>query len=265
MEYNRSKTKKNHPDISSEMQKIDFRIPDSWINLTNKELKFIYKALDVASDQTSLKVMLLLHINKIKIFGKSDNMYSILWKNKVRYIECLELQLAVTKLKWIDTPPTIPIAPMKIAGIKIKDKQLRKLKFGEWLSVDNLFIGFMATENKDLLKQIILIITKKNKVKQFAAEDAYAIFFWILGIKSALCSQFPTLFPKIKTEGSMKTPEILAKEARESTNGMLRALTKADVTKESAVMDVLMYRAFEELEALAKESEELKRQSSKNK
>lgn len=236
------------------------RLPKSWADLTDKELRFIYSALDVAQDQMTLKVMFFFHVNNMVLYGESEGLYTVLWGRHIRYIPCDEMRLAILSLRWMDTPPSSPVVPRKISGKKTPDPRLRELPFGEWLAVDNLFSGFLATQRDDLLMQAAAIILKKKKLRKFSKADSYAVFFWIFAVKTSLSREFPTLFPEAETDEAMKSPAMIMKAAKESTNGMLRALTRADITKEDAVMKVPMYRAFAELEALSKEAEELKRQ-----
>ena len=52
-------------------------------------------------------------------------------------------------------------------------------------------------------------------------------------------------------------------QLRESTNAMIRALTGGDITKEAAIMKMDTWRALTELDAKAREVEELRKATKK--
>ena len=86
-------------------------------------------------------------------------------------------------------------------------------------------------------------------------------------LKQYFAVQFPNFYrPASNSDdgnllGSGK-PDIYS-QLRDSTNAMIRALTGGDITKEAAIMKMDTWRALTELDAKAREAEELRKAAKK--
>ena len=92
------------------------------------------------------------------------------------------------------------------------------------------------------------------------------IFYWIASLKQYFAREFPNFYmPATNTEekllGSGQTDTY--RQLRESTNAMIRALTGGDITKEERILKMDTWRALTELDAKAREAEELRKQYKK--
>lgn len=102
-------------------------------------------------------------------------------------------------------------------------------------------------------------------IKTNAAEKL-STFYWFASLKELFSRTFPSF---LRPTGSMTSENLLEQGAplgrrlQEAMNAQIRALTKGDITKEREVLSMDTWRALAELDAQAKEYEELKKQYGK--
>ena len=92
------------------------------------------------------------------------------------------------------------------------------------------------------------------------------IFYWMASLKQYFAGLFPNFYkPAANTDGNLlgsAQPDIY-RQLRDSTNAMIRALTGGDITKEAAIMKMDTWRALTELDAKARDAEELRKATKK--
>ena len=93
------------------------------------------------------------------------------------------------------------------------------------------------------------------------------IFYWMASLKQYFAGLFTNFYKPASTNSGGNLlgsgqPDIY-RQLRESTNAMIRALTSGDITKEAAIMKMDTWRALTELDAKAREAEELRKATQK--
>ena len=86
-----------------------------------------------------------------------------------------------------------------------------------------------------------------------------SIFYWFASLKNLLSRTFPHFLQAATADSSanmLGTPDI-GRRLQESMNAQIRALTKGDITKENEILSFDTWRALTELDAQAREYEEL--------
>ena len=131
--------------------------------------------------------------------------------------------------------------------------------------MENLFQGYLNTQSSELLLQMAQVLYASDDVKLSKAH-LVGIFYWIASLKQYFAREFPNFYkPATNTEenllGSGQTD--IYRQLRESTNAMIRALTGGDITKEECILKMDTWRALTELDAKAREAEELRKQYKK--
>lgn len=87
--------------------------------------------------------------------------------------------------------------------------------------------------------------------------ELLSIFYWWAGLKAMLSRRFPNFLQSSPVEGDV--PQVDEMTLRRSMDSQIRALTKGDITKENTILSLPAVRALTELDALAREYEELNR------
>ena len=95
---------------------------------------------------------------------------------------------------------------------------------------------------------------------RLSKEEATSIFYWFTSLKRYFASLF-THFFGIANDG--EAGMMSYKQLRDNMNTQIRALTGGDITKEREVLQMDCWRALTELDAKAKDYEELQKATKK--
>lgn len=169
---------------------------------------------------------------------------------------------ALDALQWIRTIPTAPVRLDEIAGhaSPYPADLSERFSFDSWLGCENLWQGYLATNNDELLRQMAEILYAAPGVKPSPAE-LLAVYYWWASVKEQMAALFPDFFkPASPTPGP---PTLDVQQIRRNMDAQIRALTKGDVTREQTVLALSAYRALTELDAQAREYDELNRRFKK--
>ena len=270
------------------MKKFNIILPESWDELTDKQLLMVYRLF--ASDLSAAEVKKLciikwnglqvlaslpkkrFLIKRDKVFDKPDE------KKKAGFISSMarklrpkakeqvvlrlrQIQQATSVLDFLDSFAPIPVRIARIGKYRALPADFEKVPFEEFLYVENLFQGYLNTQSDELLLQMAQVLYASDHVKPSKAH-LVGIFYWIASLKQYFASQFPNFYkPATSTEANLLgngLPDIYH-QLRESTNAMIRALTGGDITKEERILKMDTWRALTELDAKAKEAENLRK------
>lgn len=279
-----------YPDAS-----VNIPMPKSWSELSDSQMMFCYGLKAAGKTNMEVQTHCLLKWGRIKVHRscpeeegfhvsipfrrRKDGPLQTLGRMKPRLHLILtpdETYDMAMNLSWINDLPERPVRPGKVRHRNVLNPMLDGLTFETYLVIDNHLQGWLHTENPEHLHKIseILFPMKLSwrllrifrlRRKGLDALDI-ASLQWVASLKLALSRLYPNIL-KRKDEDERKGPSFGAGALgllSESVNAQLRALTKGDITKEKEVRLMPYRRALTELDALARESDEL-RQKLKNK
>lgn len=168
---------------------------------------------------------------------------------------------AATVLDYLDSFAPIPVRIAQIGKHHALPADFEKVPFEKYLYIENLFQGYLNTQSDELLLQMAQVLYASDHVKPSKAH-LVGIFYWIASLKQYFASQFPNFYkPANNTDNNLignGQPDIY-RQLRDSTNAMIRALTGGDITKEERILKMDTWRALTELDAKAREAEELRK------
>ena len=259
------------------MQKIsiNFIMPQDWQELSDKQLRYVYELIAKEHTTDEIKTICLLRWSGTKVIGRQDNGTYLLKKerarseeersNKISHLlpltsclfEATPLTLAelLPHLAWLGTLPTIPVRISKINRQQALPADFEGVPFETYIICDNLYQGYLATQDDKLLDQ--LGATLYGKVMRFKPCERINIFYWFAALKETLSNKYSDFFQPLATttDGNLlgsSTPSV-----EDAMNAQIRALTKGDITKEAEVLALDTHRALTELNAQAREYKEL--------
>ncbi len=249
---------------------IDIIVPTSWSELSQKQLRFLYKTIanvqklteqigyESAEDyaiQTRYIIAMycLSHWGKVKVICQHGKGYLMRYGKQEFTMSSEELAIALSAFDWINEPNPNPVNLAKIGKHTAISADLTSLSFENYIACDNLWQGYQATNNPDLLRQIAAILYNSDKIKPKEYE-LLSIFYWWSSAKNLFSSLFPH-FLKPAVTSDFSTPDY--NTMRRSVDAQIRALTKGDITKEKEILNMNCWRALTELDALADEYEQL--------
>ena len=132
---------------------------------------------------------------------------------------------------------------------------LQDVSFEDYLCLDNLYQGYLQTERKALLWDMAKILYRYKYIRLNAAEEI-SIFYWFTSVKKMFANMFRHFY-KVVDGSEAVAPS--GQQLQDAMNTQIRALTGGDITKEREVLAMDCWRALVELEAKAKDYDELKK------
>lgn len=246
---------------------IDLRMPTSWEELTQTQLRYVYMLMTRFADAemawVKVATQLLLRYGNIRIVTPYGEGWLIRRSGKEFYLETESLTAAAMKMRWLQELPQTPVRLDSIGGCKaVAPDIISELPFLDWIACDNLYQGYIFTLDDQLLAEMANILYGRNEIKPSQAE-LISVCYWWAAVKQMVAGMFPHFMHPSPAGREAEAPD--ADELRRSADAQIRALTKGDITKEEQVLEMPAIRALTELDALAREYEELnKKYPSKN-
>lgn len=236
---------------------IDFIVPQGWHELSDKQLRFVYDLLAKEYSTDEIKTLCLLRWSATKVIGRQESGAYLLKKGKILFeVTPLTLAELLPHLDWLGSLPTVPVRLSKINRQHALPADFSEVPFETFIICDNLYQGYLTTQNDELLDQ--LGATLYGKEIAFKAAERINIFYWFAALKDTFSRKYSDFFQPTAdaaTVGNLlgsPTPSV-----EDAMNAQIRALTKGDVTKEAEVLALDTHRALTELNAQAREYKEL--------
>ena len=153
-----------------------------------------------------------------------------------------------------------PLNPVRLSRIGIYRPvraDFQNVSFGNFLALDNLYQGFLQTQNPELLRDMAALMYQAPKIHLSKVEEI-SIFYWYTSLKRYFANMFTHFFHMEQV--SANNPTALSfQQLQQNMNTQIRALTGGDITKEKEVLEMDCWRALTELEAKAIDYEELQK------
>lgn len=240
---------------------LNITIPRGWHELSEQELRMIYKFLAVYEPDVA-PIAIFCNLANAKIIREVDGKHLIAFRinNKLSIntlISAEQMVEYISHLDWLAEPGNTPVRLPRIGGNKAVDAYLHGVPFGEYLRIESLYQAYLQSQNSTVLVRLANILYKgKHRIKHLDDADSINIFNWVAQIKSHFASEFPHFFRP--AEGGGDEPKMV-----EIMNAQIRALTGGDVAKEEQILAIDCWRALTELDAKAREADEFNKQMKK--
>ncbi len=262
------KTKRTiRASFSADDHVLDVRLPTSWSELTQPELHAVYNILAYSSGQpmSVIAMKVFIALTGTKILSSDGDVFSCSMpsmsggKRRRIIFRVTPEQMAemLEPLSFLSDPGHVPVRIESWRGAKAIDAQFHGLSFGEYLQVENLYQGYISSQdNRAPLGMLASILYPgvENVIPDGAM--AFGIIQWLVQLKALFADNWPHFFRP--ATGTVSAPSML-----EVMNNEIRALTGGDVTKEEVVFAADCWRALTELDFKAKDAEERERQLAK--
>ena len=242
-------------------------LPTSWAELSDAQLQMVYSLFSRDLSAAEVKTLCLMKWNHLKVLATLPRHRFLIKRGKeVVPLRIRQIQQATSVLDFLDSFAPMPVRIARIGKYHALPADFEKVPFEQFLYVENLFQGYLNTQSDELLLQMAQVLYASDHVKPTKAH-LVGIFYWMASLKQYFAGLFSNFYKPAPAKGDDNLlgsgqPDIY-RQLRESTNAMIRALTGGDITKEAAIMKMDTWRALTELDAKAREAEELRNATKK--
>lgn len=235
-------------------------LPTSWQELTQDQLCFVFKLISRDVSTVELRAHCVLHWASIHILFKTENGKVVFRRGKHIYkTNVSSIADIAEQLRFLDDVPPFPCNLQIVGGVTSVAPDLQGVAFSTFLMCDNLYQGYLHTKDEKLLRKMasLLYPTDKKELKKLMQYELISIFYWFTSLKSYYSRRFNHFFQPSSSTDSRD----IGTKLQECMDSQIRALTKGDITKEEQILAFDTLRALTELNAQAKDYEEIKKMS----
>lgn len=249
---------------------MSFTVPTGWEQLSQGQLRYIIRLFNIYDETVGgmqkIKTAAMFHFMKVRVDSETDAGF-LCYKTDTGETFILDMEYFAWMLKsieWLEHPENMNVRLEYIHGCQACSFMLLDLPFGKYLECDNYFQAWYSkgvdSYLYEIFKRLYHIPEDREKVKLTPFDYKAIILWW-----SAVNYRYQSMFPHLYNEEG-ENAQVDRESRRACIDAQIRMLTKGDVTKEDLVLNHTMtIRALTELDAQAKESEEIKRIMNKNK
>jgi len=232
---------------------INFHIPTCWNEMTQEQLRFVFATLALNLDIVEVQMLCFMKFAGCKLSCKEgDEHVTILCKDDSHKLSYEQVMDGVYGLNFISEIPSYPIHMDLVDGHGALVVDFQDVPFETYLYCDNLYQGYLQTQDEGLLLDISKVLYECDNLKPNKGE-LISVFYWFASLKQMFSSRFSHFLKPGESGNSGNIAELL----QDSMNAQIRALTKGYITKEKEVLSMDTWRALTELDAQAKEYEQL--------
>lgn len=230
-----TKTSKKTQRTSS----VRLTMPTSWAELSDDELTYLYKILSCYTTEES-QILLFLRLCQKQCSMKDIERVSI-----------PQFAAATDVMRWMEDISPEPVRVSTVRGRTALDPKLHNVTFGTYISIENLYQGYLMSEDPKALDELFELLYPSPEHEDQPLEDweRNNLLHWMASLKKHYSEQFSEFF---RPSSSSEDIDMLS-----VVNSEIRALTGGDITKEEQILQSDAWRALTELDAKAREARQL--------
>lgn len=229
-------------------------LPTCWQELTPKQLRYAYYLLAQNYTAAELKTYALIRWAPLTDVQKTTDGIFCHYEGKPYFLTSLQIAEAISQLSWLERLPLVPVRLPSIGKLQPVEADLSGITFEAFLILENLYQGYLVTKDMALLSEMAAYLYQSKEPVKLDPEEAVSIFYWYASAKQLLARRYKHFIVTAEEASS----EAMQERLQQQMNNQIRALTKGDITKEAQVLRMDVHRALVELDAQAREYEEMK-------
>lgn len=233
--------------------KLNLTVPTCWQELTQKQLRYVYYLLAEGYSKEALQTHCLCRWSGLEIICPEGDGYSVRHNFNRHHVTALQVAEVLSHLDWLQQLPIVPVRLSEIQGHAAVRADLQGVTFEQYLMLENLFQGYLVTKNLSLFDDTTEILYGTQL--KLLPEEQVSIFYWLSTVKQQFARRWNYFYQP--ADGTQ--PQDMQEHLQNLMDTQIRALTKGDITKEAEVLSMDVHRALTELNAQAKDYEELKK------
>lgn len=239
---------------------INVTLPTCWAELTQEQLRMAYQILETSTSTTEAQTLVMLAVLDWDVEYMRDGRWSV-HCGKTHFVTTAEdMSRLVGSMAWVtEQLGREAVCIEEIDGATAMSRMLYGATLEEYLTCENLYQGFLVTRDSELVRRMAEVLYRKPGIRIAKYEETSVVCWWS-GVKEMFATQFGNFMKPVENAVQEEIDIMEAgRRAKESMNAIIRALTKGDVTKNAAVLAAQVWDCFVELDAICRESDELKK------
>lgn len=255
-------------------QEFNFKVPSSWAELSEDQLRYVLYILSLYRDKTVAKCHLLVRFCGLEVHKHTRTGWkcSVLCsvpgerpKRKVLYISSAEILSLLKNFDFIDKFTDFrPLQRASDVLLTAVDSMLHDVSFYDYLNIEKNYQLFMLNQEDKFLQKMAHLMYRTadgsaDETAHFEPYELLGVFIWFSSVKEYFAANFPHFFKPAREGGELRRVDILP-----AMQAQIRALTDGDVTKQQAVYNTDCWAALTELDNKAREAEEFKKRNRQN-
>lgn len=245
--------------FGAERNVLNFSLPRSWGELNEQELSMVFRCKVRNEDPWQQKLAVLMHLTGLVVERREgESCRCCVPTNEGRLHFSLDAELLSSLLEgltWLDDPGNVPARPHRLHGVQALQPQLHGVPFGTYLQCENCYQGVLSNQSEDAVAHLARLLYPGLQGR-LAMWEQLAVIQWWAQLKAMFAALFGFLFKPCNADATTVDPSV-------AMNNQIRALTGGDVTKEDTILSTDTWRALTELDAKAREADELNRKLKK--
>lgn len=240
---------------------LQLHAPHSWSDLTQEQLRYVLFLLTQGWSEWQVRTYLFARFCGIKVLKEKKDgwLCETMLENgeKLRFfLQLWQIQSLCEAFDFVFDGKGADNRLDFIGPYKAVDVELHDFPLINYIVCDNYFQQFLKSDktSDEPLREMVCLLYLDDQGKEpdsikCAPSETMGVFLWFMWIKDNFSKSFPHLFKPASEEGDY--------DMTEAMNAQIRALTGGDITKEKQIEKSDVWRALTELDAKAREAEEL--------
>lgn len=246
--------------MESPVLHIDLAVPMGWHELSDAQLRYAFELIARNYTSDEIKTLCLCRWAGLSVRHRHNSDFICRLGKRTFRLSALQIAECLSALDWLDTIPPQPVCISRIGRYRPFAPDFSEVAFEKFIVCDNLYQGYLATRRDDLLDQLASILYNHNlSPHNLSPAHRVSVFYWFASVKDLFARLYPHFFQTASQPDNLLGGSRLPSGAQiqQAVNAMIRALTKGDITKEREILSLDTHRALTELDAQAKEYQEL--------
>lgn len=253
---------------------INVSVPTSWSQLSQEQLRFLLATIvsvnkanrnvrfhsqeDFATQQAAqVNTICFLEWSGLAVICQYDDGWLVSFGDTEFQLSAATVASAVSALDWTRGIPELPVRLDSIDGAKAIEADISSsMTFDSWLACEALWQQYQSVQEDETLRLMAEILYNKEGIRLDEVETL-SIFYWWAAVKEMVSNMFPNFFKGAVSDTEQS--QFSYDDVRRNVDAQIRALTKGDITKEKDILAMNAIRALTELDAQAREYDELQR------
>lgn len=253
---------------------LNLSAPTSWSELSQQQLTFLLKTIVTVQQENNfipfsskedfstqifaqVALRCLFHWNNISIVTPYNQSWIISHNGSQYTVSPADIAPALSVMQWISQAPDIPVRLDVIDGAQALPPDIEDdISFDDFLACEACWQVWQSSQSDEILREMAAILYRKKEIS-LQPFEYLSIFYWWAALKNLFAFRYPDFFQPDPNNSAPIPPDPLS--LRRNMDAQIRALTKGDITKESTILALPAARALTELNALAKEFDQINR------